>query len=159
MEILFLQVGGTVDKAYPPGSEDHGYAFQIGEPAFISILRRAKVAFKWSYRTVMKKDSLDMTHTDRAEILSEVSSSSQDRIIITHGTDTIGQTAEALRTVSSKVVILTGAMLPEKFRDTDADFNLGTAIGAVQFFSPGVYVALSGVVTTWDKYQASIACD
>ena len=100
-----------------------------------------------------------MTHADRAEILNEVSSSSEDRIIITHGTDTIGLTAESLRTVSSKVVVLTGAMLPEKFRDTDADFNLGTAIGAVQFLPLGVYVALSGVVTTWDKYQASIACD
>ena len=76
-----------------------------------------------------------------------VEAASQTRIIITHGTDTMGETAAALAGISGKTIVLTGAMLPEKFRDSDADFNLGMAIAAVRLSPPGVYVALNGTVT------------
>ena len=123
-DLLFIQVGGTIDKDYPAGETNHGYEFEIGVP-----------------------DSLDMQDAHRAEVRAAVEAASQTRIIITHGTDTMGQTAATLAGITGKTIVLTGAMLPEKFRDSDADFNLGMAIAAVRLSQPGVYVALNGTVT------------
>lgn len=145
-EILFLQVGGTVDKDYPQGETDHGYGFHIGDPAFLSILDRANLAYHWSQGYVVRKDSLDMIEDDRVAVRARVTESYQEHIVITHGTDTIYETAEMLGTIPDKTIVLTGAMLPEKFRDSDADFNLGMAVAAVQCLPHGVYVALNGKV-------------
>jgi L-asparaginase len=151
-EMLFLQIGGTIDKDYPAGATDHGYEFQIGEAAFLSIMTRAKLPYSWSHGTIMRKDSLDMTEEDRAIVCKHVNESAQEKVVLTHGTDTIHKTAAALSNVQHKTIVLTGAMLPEKFRDSDADFNLGMAIGAVQCLPHGVYIVLYGEVKPWNEY-------
>ena len=94
----------------------------------------------------MRKDSLEMTDEDRALIHKTCENAEQDRILITHGTDTMTQTAEKLLDVQGKVIVLTGAMAPARFRETDAVFNLGLATGAVQALSPGVYIAMNGQI-------------
>lgn len=154
MKITFVQVGGTIDKDYPQGLSDHGYAFQIGEPAVIDILGRVTPQFSFEVLRIMQKDSLDMDDQDRQEVYNTVSQLGTDKIVITHGTDTIGLTAEALAPIKDKTIVLTGAMIPEKFRDSDADFNVGMAVGAVQKMPHGVYVALHGQVSTWEEFVA-----
>lgn len=153
MNIVFLQVGGTIDKDYPLGATDHGYEFQIGEPGFLSVLGRAKATFTWSHKTLLRKDSLDMTDEDRAAISKHVDGSICRKIVLTHGTDTIHKTAAVLSNIKGKTIVLTGAMLPEKFRDSDADFNLGMAIGAAQCLPHGVYIVLYGEVKPWDEFE------
>ena len=146
-DLLFIQIGGTIDKDYPAVATNHGYEFEIGAPAYRSVLARVKFPAGWAENTLMQMDSLDMQDAHRAEVRAAVAAASQSRIIITHGTDTIGQTAAALAGVADKTIVLTGAMLPEKFRDSDADFNLGMAIAAARLSPSGVYIALSGTVT------------
>jgi L-asparaginase len=152
MDILFLQVGGTIDKDYPKGATNHGYNFEIGEPGFLSVMQRAKVMCNWSYETLLRKDSLDMTDEDRAAVHAHVKKSDLEKIVLTHGTDTIHMTAKALSSIASKVIVLTGAMLPERFRDSDADFNLGMATAAVHCLPHGVYIVLYGEVKRWDEF-------
>lgn len=146
-DLLFIQVGGTIDKDYPPGDDDHGYPFVICEPAYQSVLARVKFPDGWAEQSLMRLDSQDMKDSDRAKVRAAVAAASQSRIIITHGTDTISQTAAALAGIANKTIVLTGAMLPEKFRDSDADFNLGMSIAAARLSPSGVYIALSGTVT------------
>lgn len=154
MKITFVQVGGTIDKDYPQGLSDHGYAFKIGEPATIEILERATPLFNFEVVRHTQKDSLDMTDEDRESIREFVDSLDTDKVVLTHGTDTIGLTAEALSGIKNKTIVLTGAMMPEKFRDSDADFNVGMAVGAVQKLPHGVYVALHGMLSTWEEFVA-----
>lgn len=146
-DLLFIQVGGTIDKDYPAGETNHGYEFEIGAPAYRSVLARVKFPAGWAEHTLMQMDSLDMQDAHRAKVRAAVAAASQTRIIITHGTDTMAETAAALTGIADKTIVLTGAMLPEKFRDSDADFNLGMAIAAARLSPPGVYVALNGTVT------------
>lgn len=146
MKILFIQTGGTIDKDYPKSSG--GYAFEITEPAVERILKRAKPTLYCEIITVCRKDSLDLNADDRIKLLEICSNSACDKIIITHGTDTIKETARFLSTIKNKTIILTGAFRPEHFRDSDADFNLGTAVGAINLLENGIYIALKGIVTT-----------
>lgn len=150
-----MQVGGTIDKGYPANDDNHGYSFQIGDPAYRSILKRAKVAFRWKHYELLQKDSLDMTDDDRRELASTIYLWPEKKVVVTHGTDTIGASAKAIASWKNdtKTVVLTGAMQPEKFRDSDADFNLGMAVAAVQLLPTGVYVVLRGKVVPWDKYK------
>jgi L-asparaginase len=154
MHITFIQTGGTLDKDYPRGKDNHGYEFAILEPAVKSILSYCHVMFTYDFVEVTKKDSLDLSDEDRARILLAVTHSSSDRVVITHGTDTILQTAEVLSSISDqKVVVLTGAMLPEKFVNSDARFNVGMAVAAVQSLPQGVYIALYGRVVPWSEFE------
>lgn len=143
-KILFIQTGGTIDKNYPPGPDNHGYAFQITEPAYEEILKRKKVdPNRYRSLRLMQEDSLDMDHDDRETIVSCVKKAEEDRIVITHGTDRIQETAEMIkRSITGKTVVLTGAMLPEVFRDSDAEFNVGGAFALAQVMQPGVYIFL-----------------
>ena len=153
MHTRLFQIGGTMDKDYPEGATDHGYEFQIGEPAFLSIMARAKVpSGTYAYACLLRKDSLDMTDEDRTFICESTEECTEKRVVLTHGTDTIHKTAKVLSTVQGKTIVLTGAMLPEKFRDSDADFNFGMALGAVQCLPPGVYIVLYGEVKRWDEF-------
>ncbi len=153
MKIAFLQTGGTIDKDYPLGATNHGYEFEIGEPAFNSVLNKAKPDFDFNIYSVLKKDSLDITEEDRNDILKFVENLSEDKIIITHGTDTIHKTAEKLSEINNKTIVLTGAMLPEKFSDSDADFNIGMAVAGVQALLPGVYICLYGKIQNWKEFK------
>ena len=147
-----IQAGGTVDKDYLPSDENHGYNFVIGESAFHSIIQRAGIPCAIGFTSACQKDSLDMDDDDRDTIKRIVSTTHEDKIIIMHGTDTILVTATHLADISDKVIVLTGAMRPERFRDSDADFNFGMAVGAVQCLPPGIYIALYGEVKCWDEY-------
>lgn len=155
MKITFIQTGGTIDKVYPSTETTHGYNFEIGDPAFISILEKINHTFDFNAISIIKKDSLDFTDEDRQKVYDTVVGSLNKNIIITHGTDTIYQTAEKLSTITDKKIILTGALLPAEFAKSDAMFNLGMAIGAVQMLhEPEVYIALYGMVVPWSEYPA-----
>lgn len=151
MKILFLQTGGSIDKSYPTGEDNDGYSFLITGPAFERILSYVNPSFDYEAKTVLKKDSLDMDEEDRAKILQACNDSQIDKIIITHGTDTMLKTAELLSQIKGKTIILTGSRTPELFKNTDADFNLGAAIGGINVLGPGIYLAMNGLVLPWDK--------
>ena len=155
MKITFIQTGGTIDKAYPATETTHGYNFEIGDPAFVTILQKINHSFEFDSISVVKKDSLDFTDADRQAVYDAVEAVPHQNIIITHGTDTIYKTAERLASLKDKKVILTGAMLPAEFSRSDAMFNLGMAVGALQTLQhPGIYIALYGVVVPWDQFPA-----
>jgi len=158
MNITFIQTGGTIDKVYPQTETTHGYNFEIGDPAFISILEKINPSFHFDTMSVVKKDSLDFTDEDRQIVFDAVKGCKNEFIVVTHGTDTIYETAETLSTITDKKIILTGAMLPAEFSRSDAMFNLGLAIGAIQTIqSPGVYIALYGRVVLWDQFPEIVA--
>jgi L-asparaginase len=145
--LLFLQTGGTIDKDYPRTAR--GYAFEIGDAAATRILERANPAFDYDVATISRKDSLDLTAEDRQAIRAACLSAAVTRIVVTHGTDSIIDTARTLADVEGKVIVLVGAMRPERFSNSDAAFNVGVAVGAVQLLPPGVYVAMHGGVHDW----------
>jgi L-asparaginase len=149
MKILFIQTGGTIDKDYPKLTK--GYAFEIGEPAIERILARIKPAFDFEIISLLKKDSQEITNNDRKIIFDKCTNTNFDKIIITHGTDTMIETAKYLSPIKNKTVILTGAMKPERFKESDADFNVGTAIGAIGNIPYGVFIAMKGEVIPADE--------
>lgn len=145
-KIIILATGGTFDKVYYDALSD----YKIGPPQASGILEQAGVGFDYDVETLIQKDSLDMTDDDRRQISDWVASSENKRFVVTHGTDTMVETARALERglaqSAGKTVVLTGAMQPARFKNTDADFNLGFALGAVQALPPGVYIAMSGTI-------------
>lgn len=134
--------GGTIDKIYFDALSE----FQVGESPLDAILREANVGIGYDLTSLMRKDSLELTDADREVIHAAVSSSEATHILITHGTDTMAETAERLRGIDDKTIILTGAMQPARLRSTDAIFNVGFAIAAAQLQPPGVYIAMNGRV-------------
>ncbi len=151
MKILFIQTGGTIDKDYPKNIK--GYAFEIGEPAVKLILGKINPSFEYEILELLKKDSTEITDDDRQNIYEVCSNTVCQKIIITHGTDTMIETANYLSGIKSKTIILTGAFRPERFRDSDAEFNLGAAVGAVQGLNDGVFVAMNGIVADSKKIK------
>jgi L-asparaginase len=149
MEILFIATGGSIDKDYPRATK--GYAFEMGPPAVERILTRINPNFEFSVVPVLKKDSLDITADDREKIFNICINTQTNRIIITHGTDTMLDTAKELNKIEDKVIILTGAFRPELFKNSDAEFNLGCAIGAVSTLENGIYIVMHGRVYPYDK--------
>lgn len=143
MQIRILTVGGTIDKIYFDASSTH----EVGEPQVPGILKQAGVGFSYVLEPLMRKDSLEMTDEDRALLARRVQSAPERHLLITHGTDSMALTAEALQqSVVGKVVVLTGALLPALFRETDAPFNVGCALGALQVLGDGIYLAMNGRV-------------
>jgi L-asparaginase len=140
--LLIITTGGTIDKIYFDDKSD----YQIGEPQISQILHAFNVAFEFEVIALMRKDSLHMTDKDRQLIRSAVEASDTRHVLITHGTDTMVETAEALRGLDDKTIVMTGALNPARFRDSDAIFNIGCALGAVQSLVPGVYIAMNGRV-------------
>lgn len=151
MRIVFIQTGGTIDKDYP--RKERGYAFEIGEPAVERIIQKAHPNFDYKVISILKKDSLDIAESDREKIYKACIKADSKRILITHGTDTMIETAKKLSAIKNKVIILTGAMKPEKFSDSDAAFNVGTAIGALNVLGKGVYIAMNGRIYPWNKVE------
>ena len=140
MHIHFIATGGTIDKVYFDALSE----YQIGSPQVEEVLRDAGVAFEFKVEQVMAKDSLELTDVDRELIRERVLASPCERIVITHGTDTMVQTAMRLVEVTEKTIVFTGAMQPARFRSTDATFNIGAAVGAVSSLPHGVYLAMNG---------------
>jgi L-asparaginase len=151
MKIAFIQTGGTIDKDYPKATG--GYAFEIGEPAVKRILQRINPNFDFEIISILKKDSLDITEDDRKRINDACEKTAAGKIVVTHGTDTMIETAEKLSSIKGKVIVLTGAMKPEKFVDSDAAFSLGTAVGAINVLQQGVYIAMNGRIYPWNKVK------
>jgi L-asparaginase len=149
MKITFIQTGGTIDKDYPRTTK--GYAFEISEPAIKRVLEKLNPAFEFEIITVLKKDSLEITKQDRQKIIDICNNLDNQKIIITHGTDTMIKTAEKLSKIKDKTIVITGAMRPERFYNSDAPINIGVAIGAVNVLERGVYIAMHGKVYPWDQ--------
>ena len=141
MKIKFFTTGGTIDKVYFDALSD----YKVGDSNIKSILKHARVCFDFSVSSILKKDSLDLTDKDRQQILNAVSKSDCTKIIITHGTDTMIESAKILSGASlDKVIVFTGAMEPSRFKTSDAVFNLGFSAAAVQTLSRGVYICANG---------------
>jgi L-asparaginase len=142
MKIKILATGGTFDKIYYDAKND----FHIGEPMSSAILEEANVTFDYEVESILKKDSLDINDEDRAMIRQKVVECSHDKIIITHGTDTMVTTAMQLLDIESKTIVITGAMQPARMRVSDSGYNMGVATTAVQLLPAGVYVAMNGLI-------------
>jgi L-asparaginase len=141
--ILVLTTGGTIDKAYFDALSE----YQIVDSGIPALLKEARVAVPFRMVELMRKDSLELTDADRALIASAAKEAPETRIVVTHGTDTMTETAKVLaEAVPSKTVVLTGALSPARFAETDAPFNLGMAFAAAQTAGPGVWIAMSGQV-------------
>ena len=151
MKILFIQTGGTIDKDYP--KQTKGYAFEISEPAVRQILERVNPSFEYEVISLLRKDSMDLTVKDKKKIFEACANADTDKIIITHGTDTMIETAKFLTEIKRKTIILTGAFKPEKFTNSDADFNVGAAVGAVNALGFGIYLAMNGRVFKYDEVK------
>jgi L-asparaginase len=151
MKLLFIQTGGTIDKDYPRASK--GYAFEITTPAVERILKNINPCFEYEILPLLQKDSLDLTTQDRDLIYEACLKNDAEKIIITHGTDTMIETAKHLAAIKDKVIIVTGAMRPERFSNSDASFNLGVAIGAINVLPEGIYIAMNGRCFLYDKVQ------
>ncbi|MDD5050838.1 MAG: asparaginase domain-containing protein [Candidatus Pacebacteria bacterium] len=149
MKITFIQTGGTIDKDLPKVSK--GYAFEIGAPAVIKILGRIKPNFEYEIVPLLQKDSLDLNAKDREKILKACQNAKGNKIVVTHGTDTMTKTAKVLSKIKNKTIVFTGASRPEKFADSDAMFNVGAAIMAASLLPSGVYIAMNGKVHEWSK--------
>lgn len=142
MKIKFITTGGTIDKLYFDALDQ----YQVGESQITRFLQEANVTIEYEVTPLLRKDSLDMTDEDRQLILETIRSDPSDRIVVTHGTDTMIETAQLLQAVRDKTIVLVGAMKPARFQVTDAAFNIGFAVAAAELLPPGVYLAMNGQV-------------
>lgn len=140
--IHFVTTGGTIDKVYFDASSE----FEVGESVVEHILREGLVDFDVEVASLMRKDSLELTDADRLVIRDYIAGHAGERFIVTHGTDTMVETGLALADIADKVIVLTGSLTPARFKATDAVFNVGLAVGAVQSLPHGVYIAMSGQI-------------
>jgi L-asparaginase len=140
--IAIFTTGGTIDKVYFDALSD----YKIGPTALPDMLRENNVYAPHAVTQLMRKDSLEMTDEDRAIIRAAILESEAEQILVTHGTDTMVQTGCVLADIPSKTIVLTGAMQPATLRNSDAEFNVGFALAAVQILPPGVYIAMNGQI-------------
>jgi len=147
--IRFLTTGGTIDKIY----FDELSEFEVGDSPLHGILGEARVHLDFDVKALMRKDSLELDDQDRQIIRDAVMADDAARFVISHGTDTMVETAAVLRDIPDKRIVLTGALSPARFRTTDAIFNVGMAVAAVQTVQPGVYIAMNGRVFAADNVQ------
>ena len=143
-KLLIITTGGTIDKIYFDEKSD----YQVGEPQISQILHAMNVGFEFEVNAVLRKDSLHLGPDDRRLIREAVLQSETRQVLITHGTDTMVETAIELDGLPGRTIVLTGALNPARFRDSDAVFNIGCAVGAVQCLRSGVYIVMNGRV--WD---------
>jgi L-asparaginase len=150
MSIRIFITGGTFDKEY---NELNGQLY-FKDTHINELLKLGRCRVDVDIRTLMMVDSLEMTVDDRQLIARQCQNSDEDKIIITHGTDTMAETAAVLaRETTDKTIVLTGAMIPYKFGSSDGLFNLGSALAFVQALPKGVYVAMNGRYFTWDNVR------
>ena len=149
MFIKFITTGGTIDKIY----FDAISQFEVGESQVEHILGEGLVSFDYDIVSMFQKDSLDMTDDDRRKLREYIENDTAERYVISHGTDTMVETAEVLAAIPQKTMVLTGALSPARFKTTDAVFNVGMAVAAVQTVNPGVYLAISGQIFEADNVR------
>jgi L-asparaginase len=148
--IRILITGGTFDKEY---NELTGELY-FQDSHLPEMLHLGRCRLNLEVRTLMMVDSLQMTDDDRRIVVEHCRQAPEDRIVVTHGTDTMVETAAALaREVTGKTVVLTGAMIPYKFGSSDGLFNLGSALAFAETLPPGIYVAMNGRYFAWDRVR------
>ncbi len=143
-ELAIVTTGGTIDKIYFDAKSD----YQIGAPQIGDILEQLEVGFRFSVIPILRKDSLELTDADRELIRGTIAAQPQRHVLVTHGTDSMVETARLLGSIKDKVIVLTGALNPARFQGSDAVFNIGCAVGAVQSQREGVWIAMNGRI--WD---------
>ncbi len=153
MSIIIFTTGGTIDKTY----FDIKNEYHVGEPQAAGVLERANVVVDYKVVPIMQKDSLDLTDQDRQTIHRAVATVASERMIITHGTDTMVRTARHLQDIPGKTIVLTGSMYPAQYRDSDAVFNLGCALVGAQVLPPGVYIAMNGRIFDPARTEKNVA--
>ena len=145
--LTIVTTGGTIDKVY----FDDKSTFQIGAPQIGDILSALGVAFDFEVIPLLRKDSLHITEIDRDLVKRTIEAQPHRHILVTHGTDTMVETARVLQPIPGKVIVLTGALNPARFQGSDAVFNIGCAVGALQTLPDGVYIAMNGRI--WDPLR------
>lgn len=153
MFIRFIATGGTIDKVY----FDALSQFEVGDSQLDFILTEGLVAFDYDVVPLFRKDSLELTDADRQELRAFIAANDATRFVITHGTDTMVQTAAAISGIEGKSIVLTGSLSPARFKGTDAIFNVGLAVAAVQIAEPGVFIAMNGQVFAADRVRKNRA--
>lgn len=142
MFIRFVTTGGTIDKVY----FDALSQFEVGDSPIDAILNDGLVSFDYDVVPMFRKDSLELTDHDRQQLKDFIAGDDADLYVVSHGTDTMVETANVLAGIEGKTIVLTGSLSPARFKTTDAIFNIGMAVAAVQAAQPGVYIAMSGQV-------------
>lgn len=138
--LSIVTTGGTIDKIY----FDDKSAYEIGDPQIGKILEALGVAFTFDVLPALRKDSLHLDEADRDLLRRLIEAQPHRHVLVTHGTDTMVETAAVLGRIKDKVIVLTGALNPARFQGSDAVFNVGCAVGAVQCLPDGVYIAMNG---------------
>jgi L-asparaginase len=154
-QLCVVTTGGTIDKVYFDDKSD----YQIGDPQIGRILEELGVAFRFSVIPIIRKDSLHITGEDRELLRATIAAQAARHVLVTHGTDTMVDTAKVLATIPDKTIVLTGALNPARFRGSDAEFNIGTAVGAVQCLPAGVYIAMNGRIWEPGKVRKNVAAN
>jgi L-asparaginase len=149
--LRLLITGGTIDKTYHPTEGRLGFH----RTHVLEMLQQARVPLSHdSVETVLLKDSLEMDHADRAALAAACTRAPEERLLITHGTDTMVETAAHLATVlPARTIVLTGAMIPFSVSHSDALFNFGFALAAARLLPHGVYIAMNGTIFPWDRVR------
>ena len=147
-----LTTGGTIDKVY----FDKKSNYEVGDPFVEELLHKMNVNISFKVKSLMKIDSLDMTDIDREEILNYIKNSNSINFLITHGTDSIVETAIYLKKISDKTIVLTGSLKPAIFIDNDAIFNVGSALTSAQILKKGVYIVINGQVFNPDNVRKNL---
>lgn len=154
MKVKVLITGGTIDKVYDTATGELGFT----QTCIVEMLNRSRSMADTLSEVLLLKDSLEITHDDRALILSKCLTSEEDAILITHGTDTMVETAKLLgENIQNKTIVLFGAMTPYYAHQSDALFNLGFALSSVQLQPFGVYIAMNGKVFDINKVKKNTA--
>ena len=147
-----LTTGGTIDKVY----FDKKSNYEVGDPFVEELLHKMNVNISFKVKSLMKIDSLEMTDIHREEILNYIKNSDANNFLITHGTDSIVETAIYLKKISDKTIVLTGSLKPAIFIDNDAIFNVGSALTSAQILKNGVYIVINGQVFNPDNVRKNL---
>jgi len=150
--IRIFTVGGTIDKIY----FDAKSSYEVGPPNITEVLSGLNLNLDYEVVSLMQKDSLEMTDAERETVRQAVTAAPENEIVITHGTDTMVDTARVLDTIPNKTIVLTGALSPALFKNSDAMFNIGAALTAAQTKDAGVYIAMNGVIFDYDKVRKDV---
>ena len=152
MNLHIITTGGTIDKIYFDAKND----YQVGEPVIGELLDSMGARFPFTVESALRKDSLDLTDADRQLIRERAERCEENHVLVTHGTDGMVQTGQALKGIPDKTIVLTGALQPAAMKTSDAIFNIGCAIGALQCAAPGVYIAMNGELFPIDNVRKNL---
>jgi L-asparaginase len=150
--ISIITVGGTIDKVYFDAKSE----YEVGPPNAEKVLNELNLSIQYTVLSLLRKDSLDMTDEDRKLLYTTVAKDPAAKILVTHGTDTMVETAKYLSAIKGKTIVLTGALEPALFKTSDATFNIGCAIGALQVLGEGAYIVMNGRVFPADNVRKNL---